>query len=200
MSNETDKMNYCCDCGWAIRKGFIFKTWYCTCPEIMEKLKKVEISPVNGIKTIEKEKKIECTDLRGPYSYSHLEMMPDGRKFCKNYKGQLRGHPAIPPRATPRFPEAPPMPKRVAKAMEEHDAAYLMNQKQKKLEAENKLLKEDIKRMVTTLKHHCNHFITLKLCDCFTNRMGSRGCVYKRSDGCDIADFINKYDGKEGNK
>ena len=123
MSNETDKMNYCCDCGWAIRKGFIFKKWYCTCPEIMEKLKKVEISPVNGTKTIEKKKRIECTDLRGPYSYSHLEMMPDGRKFCKNYKGQLRGHPAIPPRATPRFPEAPPMPKRVAKAMEEHDAA-----------------------------------------------------------------------------
>ena len=146
---KEQSMNYCCDCGWAIRKGFIFKKWYCTCPEIMEKLKKVEISPVNGIKTIVKEKKIECTNLRGTFAYSHLERMPDGRKFCKNYKGQLRGHPAIPPKTTP-YHEAPPMPERVEKAMEEHDAAYLMNnpsyiirlhQKAKEFQAENRKLR-----------------------------------------------------------
>ena len=152
MSNETDKMNYCCDCGWAIRKGFIFKKWYCTCPEIMEKLKKVEISPVNGIKTIEKEKKIECTNLRGTFAYSHLERMPDGRKFCKNYKEKFKGgtytligwwgmqpKPTCPPRRS-RNP-IPALPERTERTTQEHDAAYLMNQKQKELEAENKRLR-----------------------------------------------------------
>lgn len=143
---DEPKMNYCCDCGWAVKKGLFRKTWYCTCPEIMEKTKKGEISPVNGTKTIEK-----CTDVRGPFNYSHLETMPDGRKLCKYYKGKFEGwsynrlgwrippHLPCPPRKKPL--PCPPLPEMVEKAMEEHDAAYLMNQKQRELEAENNRLR-----------------------------------------------------------
>lgn len=194
MSNETDKMNYCCDCGWAIRKGFIFKKWYCTCPEIMEKLKKVEISPVNGTKTIEKKKRIECTNLRGTFAYSHLERMPDGRKFCKNYKGQLRGHPAIPPKTTP-YHEAPPMPERVEKAMEEHDAAYLMNQKQKELEAENKLLKEAKEELLLILKKTCTLYNINAQCPEYVDE-----CKHGLEHSCSVFRTIQKHDGKDGNK
>ena len=45
MSNETDKMNYCCDCGWAIRKGFIFKNVVLHVPRNYGEIKKGRNKP-----------------------------------------------------------------------------------------------------------------------------------------------------------
>lgn len=141
--NDEPKMNYCCDCGWAVKKGLFRKTWYCTCPEIMAKTKKGEISPVNGTKTIEK-----CTDVRGPFNYSHLETMPDGRKLCKYYKGKFEGWSynqlgwrmppprPCPPRKNPL--PCPPLPERVEKAMEFSQ----MHKKIEELEDSNKEMRE----------------------------------------------------------
>lgn len=39
------KQNFCCDCGWVVKKGILFKKWFCTNPEFFEPL---EIDPITG--------------------------------------------------------------------------------------------------------------------------------------------------------
>ena len=105
MTEQTDKMNYCCDCGWAVKKGLFRKTWYCTCPEILKK-------NLDTVLCIVDTKRTECRKLREDMFGDHFEFLP-----CPNYKGELRHHPSIPPMKCPL--PCPPLPKRVEKAMEE---------------------------------------------------------------------------------
>ena len=112
---------------------------------------------------------------------------------CPNYKGQLRGHPSIPPMKN-HLP-CPPRPERVEKAMEEHDAAYLMNQNQKELEAENKRLKEAKEELLLILKKTCTLYNINAQCQEYVDK-----CKHGLAQSCSVFRTIQKHDGKDGEK
>lgn len=184
MSNETDNMNYCCDCGWAVKKGLFFKRWYCTNPQKNEGFGSHVCHPVTGKPLIKTP--IACDVARFVEKGEAVEQHAVNLKHpCPNYKGELRGHPAIPPPATPYY-EAPPKPERVVRTTQEHDAEYLMNQKQRELEAENRLLKEAKEELLKQLKMACKNYCGEHI---FCGTL-------KRS----IYVTIQKYNGKDGEK
>jgi hypothetical protein len=186
MGNE--KMNYCCDCVWAVKKGLFRKTWYCTCPQKNEIFGSHVFHPVTCKPMIKTP--IACDVARFVGKEGAAEQHAVNLKHpCPNYKGELRHHPAIPPMKCPL--PCPPLPERVEKAMEEHDAAYLMNQKQKGLEAENQQLKEEKKELIFKLKKTCNFYDKNANCpEC--------GNVCKPM--CSVFETIQKYDVKEREK
>lgn len=112
---EEPKMNYCCDCGWAVKKGLFFKTWYCTCPQKNEVFGSHVFHPVTCKPMIKTP--IACDVARFVGKEGAAEQHAVNLKHpCPNYKGELRHHPAIPPMKCPL--PCPPLPERVEKAME----------------------------------------------------------------------------------
>ena len=111
MTNK--QANFCCDCYYAKRTGFIFKTWRCTHPEV-NKVKdwitghneEEEFSPVTA--RLPKKRKareyIDCMEARHEF-YTDIPMPwgGDTRRYhikiehCKHYKGNYRSHLAFPP-------------------------------------------------------------------------------------------------------
>lgn len=215
---KEQSMNYCCDCGWAIRKGFIFKTWYCTCPELNwpypvrdsvtgepalnfgEMIPSKVILMPGSIPLMPSFKTCEMVRLyehEGPCPYFKLKGFAPPRKHplpCPPLPERTPVHPFVPPKTTP-YHEAPPMPKMVAKAMEEHDAAYLMNQKQKELEAENKLLKEAKRELLLILKKTCTLYNINAQCQEYVDE-----CKNGLEQSCSVFRTIQKYDRKDCEK
>lgn len=106
---DPEKMNYCCDCEWAVRKGWVFKTWHCTNKEVNKIFGGLgyDRDPV----TCEPFRlgTIKCWEARG---FSSMMNPP-----CKHYKGELRGHTLFPPRKNPNpIPSLPPNEAAINKA------------------------------------------------------------------------------------
>ena len=149
MSNETDKMNYCCDCGWAVKKGLFFKRWYCTNPEKNDGFGSHIFHPVTCMPVIKTP--IDCDTARFVGKGLLVEQYAVNLKHpCPNYKGQLRGHPAIPPMKN----HLPCPPRPVESKNAEIFSEFLMGGSENKRgerskrkddlpETENKALKEE---------------------------------------------------------
>ena len=121
----TDKKgNFCCDCEYAKKTGFIFKTWRCTNEEVNKAHLtggnfEYDTCPVTA-KQINKRGSNKLVDCRVARNRSHIDNILD-ENFCnmlywdKNwnrcsyYKGNYRGHSfapiknrlPIPPKETP---------------------------------------------------------------------------------------------------
>lgn len=202
MSNETDKMNYCCDCGWAVKKGLFFKRWYCTNPQKNEEFGSNVFHPVTCKPVLKTP--ITCDLARFVEKRGGVEQLAVNLKHpCPNYKGQLRGHPAIPPRATPRFPEAPPMPERKAASFSEFLMGEIQKTKEAKeanekiiyLQAENKELKEAKRELLLILKKTCTLYNINAQCQEYVDE-----CKHGLEQSCSVFRTIQKHDGKDGNK
>ena len=88
------KANFCCDCYYAKRTGFIFKTWRCTHPEINKDYLtggnfKYDICPITA-KAINKRGRKE-------FVFCKIVRVYNWEKHCQLYKGEYRNHPAFPP-------------------------------------------------------------------------------------------------------
>ena len=198
---KEQSMNYCCDCDWAVKKGLFFKRWYCTNPQKNEEFGSHVFHPVTCKPVLKTP--ITCDLARFVGKEGATEQHAVNLKHpCSNYKGQLRGHPAIPPPATPLH-EAPPMPERKAASFSE----FLMGEVQKTKEAkeanekiiylkeENKRLKEAKEELLLILKRTCNLYRSSARCPEYVDE-----CKHGSAQSCSTFRTIQKYDRKDGNK
>ena len=106
MTNK--QANFCCDCEYAKKTGFIFKTWRCT----NEEVNKAHLTGGNfeydtcpaTAKAINKQgskRFIACNEARDKFHSLRFWVDIDDNHgiihHCKFYKGEYRRHPAIPP-------------------------------------------------------------------------------------------------------
>lgn len=181
MSEQTEKMNYCCDCVWAVKKGLFFITWYCTCPEVNFPyptrdsvtgetalnfdemiLTKVVLLPGNppfmpSFKTCEEARHFEqgkaCPHFEEkPYAHPRKNPLP-----CPPLPERNIGHPLVPPKTTP-YHKAPPRLERVEKATEEE-----------KLRQFNPMIDEDSSPPEVWTKAVCD----------------DKSCIHRAGLGCD---------------
>lgn len=195
MSNETDKMNYCCDCGWAVKKGLFFKRWYCTCPELnwpYPVRDSVTGEPALNFGEMIPSKVILMpgnTPLRPSFKTCEMARYYEQKEPCPYF--ELKGFAM---KRKFRLP-LPTLPERSEKATQAHDAAYLMNQKQKELEAENKLLKEAKEELLLILKKTCTLYNINAQCQEYVDK-----CKHGLAQSCSVFRTIQKHNGKDGEK
>ena len=178
---EEPKMNYCCDCEYAVKKGLFRKTWYCTCPELNwpypvrdsvtgepalnfgEMIpSKIVLMPgsiplMPSFKTCEMARFYEHEE---PCPYFKLKGFAPPRKNplpCPPLPERTPVHPFVPPKTTP-YHEAPPRPERVVKTMEKE-----------KLRKFDPMIDEDSPAPEVWTKAVCD----------------DKSCIYRSGLGCD---------------
>ena len=207
MSEQTDKMNYCCDCGWAVKKGLFFKKRHCTCPKLQYKFLR---DPVTGLCKNSGNLSHECERIRNAFDpQTHLVNFYNS---CPHFEEKSYAL----PRKNPL--PCPPLPERVEKVMEEveeigtfvplsikdeilihgkplGDFVIEKMQKIKDLKEENKRLKEAKEELVSSLKDFCGNFNITQLCSLF--KRGEKRCIYSEKEVCAICKTIQKHDLKD---
>ncbi len=105
---DDERMNYCCDCEYAVRIGLVFRKWHCTNREVNKRFGRQDVHPVT-CRPIYKNP-IDCDSVRGVGGTMAGSIFLRTRLPCRHYRDGLRGHPAIPP-PPKSFPLPPPKKK-----------------------------------------------------------------------------------------
>ena len=198
---KEQSMNYCCDCGWAVKKGLFCKTWYCTNPEKNDGFGSHIFHPVTCMPVIKTP--IDCDTARFVGKGLLVEQYAVNLKHpCPNYKGQLRGHPAIPPMKN-HLP-CPPRPESknaeifsefLMSKVQEVKEAKEANEKIIYLKEENKRLKEAKEELLLILKKTCTLYNINAQCQEYVDE-----CKHGLAQSCSVFRTIQKHDGKDGEK